>query len=134
MWKSGDGALSKLKPATVVPKGCWVVVGDVVVDDVEHVDVEVLMGEREPGSAWRLRVGDCENAVRSFWRERAGERRWDGIVVLFCVLMLVDVECCIDDGPDVSNSGAAGSRIVYCLLFSLSSVQMCCGGLLRVCV
>lgn len=73
--KSGDGAFPKLNPAMLlpVPKGCWDGVGDVVVEGDDAIVVVALSGEREPGSAWR--EGDCENAVRSFWRERAGERR-----------------------------------------------------------
>jgi len=50
MLKSGEGALLKLKPATLL-KGCWVGVGDAVVE-AEDVDVVVVLkGDREPGSA-----------------------------------------------------------------------------------
>jgi hypothetical protein len=92
MLKSGDGALLKLKPATL-PKGCWVGVGDAVVD-VEDADVVGLKGESVLGSARRM--DDCENAVRSFWREAAGERRRDGMFVCECGCV-VEVCCwCID--------------------------------------
>jgi hypothetical protein len=84
MLKSGEGALLKLKPA-MLSKGCWVGVGDAVVE-VEDVDVVGLKGESELGSARRME--DCENAVRSFWREREGERRRDGMFVCECGLLL----------------------------------------------
>ena len=85
MLKSGEGALLKLKPATL-PKGCWVGVGDAVVVGEDVDDVVGLKDESELGSARRM--DDCENAVRSFWRERAGERRRD---VMLCVSVSVSV-------------------------------------------
>jgi hypothetical protein len=91
MLKSGEGALLKLKPATL-SKGCWVGVGDAVVE-VEDVDVVGLKGESELGSARRM--DDCEKAVRSFWRERAGERRRDGMFVCECVVGVCCC-CCVD--------------------------------------
>ena len=83
MLKSGEGALLKLKPATL-PKGCWVGVGDAVIEGEDVDDVVGLKGESELGSARRME--EFENAVRSFCRERAGERRWvDGIFVCLYV-------------------------------------------------
>jgi hypothetical protein len=97
MLKSGEGALLKLKPATL-PKGCWVGVGDAVVDVDDVEDVVALSGESEPeSSAWR-RTGDCENAVRSFWRERAGERRREDMVCVYvgcCVVGLIEGVMCL---------------------------------------
>jgi hypothetical protein len=81
MLKSGEGALLKLKPAMDVPKGCCVGVGDAVVD-VD--DVVMLRGESEPGSSVWRRMDDCENAVRSFWREWDGERRRDVMLYVVC--------------------------------------------------
>lgn len=79
----------KLKPA----KGwSWEGVGERVSVGEEEVDVgdvgEVLLlrGDCDDGSA--ARVDEFEKTVRSFWRERAGERRWDGmVVVFFCVVV-----------------------------------------------
>ena len=90
MLKSGEGALLKLKPARFVPKGCWVGVGDAVVDVDDVDDVVALSGESDPASSVWRRVGDCENAVRSFWRERAGERRRDGMVCVDVGVVLLD--------------------------------------------
>ena len=46
MLKSGEGALLKLKPATL-PKGCWVGVGDAVIEGEDVDDVVGLKGESE---------------------------------------------------------------------------------------
>lgn len=54
--------------------------GEEVVGDV---GVVVLRGDWAVGSVETWRVEEFEKTVRSFWRERAGERRWDGMVVLF---------------------------------------------------
>lgn len=67
----------KLKPA----KEGWSVgvgedVGDVVGEDAEVVG---LRGVVEV-STWRVGEWEIEKAVRSFWREREGERRREGIV------------------------------------------------------
>jgi hypothetical protein len=91
MLKSGEGALLKLKPATL-PKGCWVGVGDAVVDGEDVDDVVGLKGESELGSARRME--EFENAVRSFWRERAGERRREDMFVCGCE-GVVDVGRCV---------------------------------------
>jgi hypothetical protein len=40
---------------------------------------------------------DCENAVRSFWREREGERRRDGMFVCECGLLLEFVRVVLMD-------------------------------------
>jgi hypothetical protein len=98
MLKSGEGALLKLKPAIFVPKGCWVGVGDAVVDVDDVDDVVALSGESDPASSVWPRMGDCENAVRSFWRERAGERRRDGMVCVYvgcCVVGLIEGVMCL---------------------------------------
>lgn len=62
-------------------------VGDVgeAHDVVVLVVVVVLSGEGAVGEV--IVVGDWgwEKTVRSFWRERAGERRWEGMVFFFCV-------------------------------------------------
>lgn len=88
----------KLKPAKKV--GCWSLAGDVVVD-VDDVEGESegegaeVVGERGLVGLLvvlvvvvesRRRVGEWEKAVRSFWREREGERRRVGIVVVGCWL------------------------------------------------
>jgi hypothetical protein len=103
--KSGDGAaLPKLNPAKPAKPeegvgetvGVRVRVGEdrgerlVVVDGDVRVDGLLMLmvllrvrGEGEAGSAvLPLRDGVCEKTVRSFWRERVGEGRVDGILVL----------------------------------------------------
>jgi hypothetical protein len=90
MLKSGEGALLKLKPAMFVPKGCWVGVGDAVVDVDDVEDVVALSGESDPASSVWRRMGDCENAVQSFWRERAGERRREDMVCVDVGVVLLD--------------------------------------------
>jgi hypothetical protein len=92
MLKSGEGALLKLKPAMDVPKGCCVGVGDAVVD-VD--DVVMLRGESEPGSSVWRRMDDCENAVRSFWRECEGERRRDVMLYVVCWCVSVLSKCVV---------------------------------------
>ena len=99
MLKSGEGALLKLKPATL-PKGCWVGVGDAVIDGEDVDDVVGLKGESELGSARRME--EFENAVRSFCRERAGERRRD-------VMLCVECECVVDVGFCIGGLVVFGS-------------------------
>ena len=65
-------------------------------------DVVVLRGESEPGSSVWRRMDDCENAVRSFCRERAGERRRD-------VMLCVECECVVDVGFCIGGLVVFGS-------------------------
>lgn len=74
-------SLLKLKPAKPA-KGCsWEGVGErVKVGDVDgDVVVVVVTGDWAVGSDGRV----DEKTVRSFWREREGERRPEGMVVVF---------------------------------------------------
>jgi hypothetical protein len=102
--KSGEGAaLPKVKPAKPAKPeegvgetvGVRVRVGEdrgEVVGFGAVVDVLMLIlllrvrGEGEAGSALRVEDSESEKTVRSFWRERAGERRVEGIL---CAWVLV---------------------------------------------
>lgn len=77
-----------VKPAKPGKAPCWVGAGDVDGDD-DEAEVVGLRGEWERGSSVR-RVGECEKAVRSFWRDLDGERR--RVVV---VGMVADVLCVV---------------------------------------
>lgn len=69
--------MPKLKPAKPAKGWSWEGVGDSV--RVGEADVALLRGDCDVGSAER--VDGFEKTVRSFWRERAGERRREGMVV-----------------------------------------------------
>lgn len=104
--------LLKLKPAKPA-KGCsWEGVGERVSAGEEVVDVgEVLLlrGDCDDGSA--ARVDEFEKTVRSFWRERAGERRWEGMVVVFFLRGgLVEVEVVVFGGWWMDDGGLGGER------------------------
>lgn len=86
----------KLKPAK--PAKCWCP-GSGEPADVDVGEAEVI-GERGEGASevevvvvveWR--VGEWEEkTVRSFWREREGERRREGMLpVSFCAVLLAVV-------------------------------------------
>jgi hypothetical protein len=61
------------------------------------VDVLMLMlilllrvrGEGEAGSALWAEDSESEKTVRSFWRERAGERRVEGILCAWVLLLVL---------------------------------------------
>lgn len=73
-----------VKPAKPANPSCADIGEPVDVDD--DADVVVLRGERGAVGSGRP-VGECEKAVRSFWRDLEGERRREeGIVGVLSVM------------------------------------------------
>jgi hypothetical protein len=89
-------ALPNLKPAKPAKGWSWEGVGErVIVGEVDGVAVLLLLllrvrGEGEAGDAEVVESrGESEKTVRSFWRERAGERRVEGM--MWCWILCVEL-------------------------------------------